>query len=36
MIQKTPIHLWVVGILAILWNSIGAVDYLMTQTQNTV
>ncbi|MEP3227376.1 MAG: hypothetical protein ABJO01_15470 [Parasphingorhabdus sp.] len=31
---KTPWHLWVVGILAVLWNSGGAVDYTMTQTQN--
>jgi hypothetical protein len=31
---RTPWHLWVVGVLAILWNSGGAYDYLMTQTQN--
>ena len=30
----TPWHLWVVGVLAVLWNSMGAFDYLMTQTQN--
>lgn len=30
----TPRHLWVVGVLALLWNSIGAFDYLMTQTRN--
>lgn len=30
----TPKHLWVVGILALLWNAMGAFDYLMTQTQN--
>lgn len=30
----TPKHLWIVGILAILWNSMGAFDYLMTQTRN--
>mgnify|MGYP001819811482 CR=1 FL=1 len=29
--QKTPIHLWVVGILAILWNLGGAFDYMATQ-----
>ena len=28
---KTPIHLWIVGILALLWNAIGAFDYLATQ-----
>jgi len=30
----TPWHLWLVGVLALLWNSIGAFDYLMTQTRN--
>jgi len=29
-----PWHLWLVGILGLLWNSMGAFDYLMTQTQN--
>jgi hypothetical protein len=32
--QITPKHLWVVGVIAILWNSMGAFDYLMTKTQN--
>ena len=27
-------HLWVIGIVALLWNCIGAFDYLMTQTRN--
>lgn len=27
---KTPTHLWVLGILALLWNCIGAYDYLMS------
>lgn len=31
---RTPWHLWVIGILAVLWNAGGAFDYLMTQTQN--
>jgi hypothetical protein len=31
---KTPWHLWAVGILSVLWNAMGAFDYLMTQTQN--
>lgn len=31
---RTPRHLWVVGIIALLWNCIGAFDYLMTQTRN--
>ncbi len=30
----TPWHLWVVGIIATIWNSGGAVDYTMTQTRN--
>ena len=30
---KTPWHLWVVGVVALLWNSFGCVDYTMTQTQ---
>ncbi len=31
---KIPIHLWIVGIVSLLWNSVGAFDYLMTQTKN--
>lgn len=31
---KTPWHVWVVGIVALLWNSVGAMDYFMTQTRN--
>jgi hypothetical protein len=31
---RTPKHLRVVGILALLWNSVGAFDYLMTETRN--
>ncbi len=31
---RTPRHLWVVGVLGLLWDSMGAYDYLMTQTQN--
>jgi len=31
---QTPWHLWVVGVLALLWNLVGAYDYLMTETQN--
>ncbi|MEX0892485.1 MAG: hypothetical protein WEB88_09975 [Gemmatimonadota bacterium] len=31
---RTPVHLWVIGALALLWNSVGAFDYLMTQTRN--
>lgn len=32
--MKTPIHLWIVGLLSLLWNSGGAYDYLMSQTRN--
>ena len=28
---KTPIHLWIVGVLALLWNFMGVFDYLATQ-----
>jgi len=28
---KAPKHLWVVGILAVLWNAVGAFDYAATQ-----
>lgn len=28
---RTPIHLWIVGALALLWNSGGAFDYVATQ-----
>ena len=31
--SRTPIHLWVVGILALLWNGFGCYDYLMTRTK---
>jgi hypothetical protein len=24
---KAPIHLWVVGLLSLLWNAMGSVDY---------
>ena len=28
---KTPVHLWIVGIVALLWNAMGAFDYLATK-----
>jgi hypothetical protein len=31
--SKTPTHLWIVGILALLWNSMGAFDYLATKLE---
>ncbi|MEQ1687727.1 MAG: hypothetical protein ABL874_04055 [Sphingopyxis sp.] len=30
---KTPLHLWIVGALSLLWNSFGAMDYTMTRTR---
>ena len=32
-IAKPPIHLWIVGGLAVLWNGFGCFDYLMTRTR---
>ncbi len=31
---KVPWHLWAVGATALLWNSIGAFDYAMTESRN--
>jgi len=31
---RTPVHLWVVGVLAFLWNCFGCVDYTMTNIKN--
>ena len=31
---RTPVHLWIVGALALLWNGFGAYDYLMTRMHN--
>ena len=31
---KRPVHLWIVGIISLLWNAMGAFDYIMTQTKN--
>lgn len=32
--SKTPWHLWVVGVVSLLWNAVGVVDFTMTQTRN--
>lgn len=32
---RTPVHVWIVGGLATLWNAFGAYDYLMTRLRNT-
>jgi hypothetical protein len=31
---RTPAHLWIVGILSLLWNGFGCVDYTMTNLKN--
>lgn len=31
---KTPWHLWTVGIIGLLWSAMGAMDFVMTQTEN--
>jgi hypothetical protein len=28
---KVPVHLWIIGILSLLWNALGAFDYSATQ-----
>ena len=30
---SAPWHLWVVGIVSLLWNAFGAYDFIMTNTQ---
>lgn len=32
-VRKAPFHLWVVGILSLLWNAVGAFDYTATKFQ---
>ena len=32
---RTPVHLWIVGILSLLWSCFGAYDYTMTRMRNT-
>jgi hypothetical protein len=32
---RTPAHLWIVGVLALLWNCFGCYDYLMTNLHNS-
>jgi len=31
---RTPAHLWVVGVLSLLWNFFGCLDYTMTNLKN--
>ena len=30
---KAPVHLWIVGVLALLWSLMGAFDYLATKLE---
>ena len=30
-VTKAPRHLWIVGVLAVLWNAVGAFDYSASQ-----
>ena len=32
--SRTAWYFWLIGIVALLWNAMGAMDYLMTQTRN--
>jgi uncharacterized membrane protein len=34
MAPKTPWHLWVVGIVSLLWNAMGGIDYTMSHVHN--
>lgn len=34
--MKTPWHLWVIGVVTLIWNAGGAFDYVMTQTRSAV
>jgi len=29
--NRTPAHLWIVGVISLLWNAMGAFDYLATK-----
>ncbi|MEZ5895138.1 MAG: hypothetical protein R3C51_01940 [Parvularculaceae bacterium] len=31
--EKTPWHLWAVGVFGVLWNGFGCFDYVMTTTR---
>lgn len=33
-IPKAPLHLMIVGVMALLWNAVGAFDYVMTETRH--
>lgn len=31
--KKTPWHIWTIGIVSLLWNAMGAMDFVMSQMQ---
>lgn len=31
---KPPWHIWAVGVISLLWNAVGAMDYTMTKFKN--
>lgn len=33
MTTRTPWHLWVVGVVSLLWNAFGGYDFIMSMTQ---
>ena len=33
--RGAPVHLWIVGILSLIWNAIGCYDYVMTRIRDT-
>ena len=33
--MRTPAHLWIVGVLSLLWSAFGSYDYLMSKMRNT-
>jgi len=32
---RTPAHVWIVGIVSLLWSCVGCYDYVMTRMRNT-
>jgi len=33
---RTPVHVWIVGMLATLWNGYACYEYLMTNMKNVI
>ena len=33
-VRRTPVHLWIVGVIALAWNMIAVVDYVMMRSRN--